>query len=579
VSARLPRALVALALALALAVLCPAAQAADPQVVPGAEQLRNALPAPSPVTPEVFRVKSLDEVPPTFAISARQAIRIAERTKAVREVHAKYPNAKPVAFISPLRLAQGTFYHWDIIYFDGDKEVGEVEMGRTGMVFDVSTGADTGWPVVRGYEGVLGRKLNSPYLWLPLCLIFLAPFLDFRRPFRLLHLDLLVLLAFGVSHYFFNLGKPGVSVPLVYPVLLYVIGRSLVAAFRPRRRAGPLVPHMSTRAMVALVVVLLALRAAFSIAGSGTFDISYAGVIGADRIMHGQELYVDNHVHADTYGPLNYLAYVPFELAFPYTGDTSNLPAAKAASLGFDLMTGLSLLLLGMRLRRGQAGRRLGVALMLAWTAYPYTSLILASNTNDALVPLFVVLALVAIASPVRRGVLLAAGTMTKFAPALLAPVFAAGNRRLRPREAAIFSAAFVVTCAVLLLPFIPDGGLRELWNTTLGFQLQRTSPLSLWDRHPDLEWLQTLTKLAAPALALAAAFWPRRRTTAQVAALCAAILAASQVAASYWIYFYAVWLAPLLLIAVFAEHRDLGGSPSGQRDEVLGEAREPVSA
>lgn len=575
------RALAGLACVCALAGLGPAtAQAADSsESVPRVEAPKRPLPAPSPVTPEIFRIDDLDNVPAGFAIPARAAIRIADRTRTVREARAKYPDARAVPHISPLRLSQGTFYHWDIIYRAHGKDVAEVELGRTGQVLEVASGIDVGWPVIRGYSGVLGRKLNAPYVWLPLCLLFLLPFLDFRNPLRLLHLDLLVLLLFGASHYFFNLGRPDLSVPLVYPVLLYIAGRGLVAALRPRRRAGPLVPHMTTGAMVGLLVILLALRAAFSVWGSGTFDISYAGVIGADRVQHGLELYTDNRIHADTYGPLNYVAYIPFELLFPYTGDSSELPAAKAATLGFDLMMVGALALLGSRLRRGAPGRRLGAALALAWTAYPYTSLIIASNTNDALVPLFVVLALLAISSPAGRGVLLAAGTLTKFAPAVLAPVFAAGRRRLRLREAIVFSAAFAITCAVILFPFIPDGGLREFWNTTIGFQLERTSPLSLWDRHPGLEWLQTMFKVAIPALALAAAFWPRRRSTAQVAGLCAAILAVSQISTSYWIYFYAVWLAPLLLIAVFAEHRDELGAASVQRDELLRESREPVSA
>ena len=50
----------------------------------------------------------------------------------------------------------------------------------------------------------------------------MAPFVDPRRPFRLLHLDLLVLLGFGVSEYFFNKGNVDVSVPLVYPLLVYL---------------------------------------------------------------------------------------------------------------------------------------------------------------------------------------------------------------------------------------------------------------------------------------------------------------------------------------------------------------------
>ena len=92
--------------------------------------------------------------------------------------------------------------------------------------------------MARGYEGAFGRKWNSPWLLVPLGLLFLLPFVDFRRPLRLLHLDLLVLLGFGVSHVFFNRGDIGVSVPLAYPVLLYVMGRMLWEGWRRRERIG-----------------------------------------------------------------------------------------------------------------------------------------------------------------------------------------------------------------------------------------------------------------------------------------------------------------------------------------------------
>ena len=47
-----------------------------------------------------------------------------------------------------------------------------------------------------------------------------------------------MLLGFGASHYFFNRGEIGVSAPLAYPVLLYLLARVLFAAFRPRRTVG-----------------------------------------------------------------------------------------------------------------------------------------------------------------------------------------------------------------------------------------------------------------------------------------------------------------------------------------------------
>ena len=64
-------------------------------------------------------------------------------------------------------------------------------------------------------------------------LLFIAPFIDPKRPFRLLHLDLAALLAFSVSLFWFNKGEIVVSVPLVYPVLGYLFLRMMIAGFFP----------------------------------------------------------------------------------------------------------------------------------------------------------------------------------------------------------------------------------------------------------------------------------------------------------------------------------------------------------
>src|SRR4029079_17296849 len=127
---------------------------------------------------------------------------------------------------------------------------------RSGAVLEQWTGPQVAWTMARGYEGAFGRKLNAPYVWIPLCLLFLVPFVDLRRPFRLLHLDLLVLLGFGVSHIYFNRGEISTSVPLAYPVMLYLLARLLWVGMRPKVRRGPLVPVVPI-VWVALAAVFL----------------------------------------------------------------------------------------------------------------------------------------------------------------------------------------------------------------------------------------------------------------------------------------------------------------------------------
>jgi len=48
-------------------------------------------------------------------------------------------------------------------------------------------------------------------------------------------------------------------------------------------------------------------------------------------------------------------------------------------------------------------------------------------------------------------------------------------------------------------------------------------------------------------------AWWPRRKSTIQVAALAAAVLIAVQLGATHWFYFYVVWFLPFVLAALFA--------------------------
>ncbi len=470
---------------------------------------------------------------------------------------------------------------WQVSYFDRDREVAQVRVDdATGAILEQWTGWQVAWTMARGYEGAFGRKLNAPWVWIPLCLIFLVPFFDPRRPFRLLHLDLLVLLAFSASHVFFNRGDIGVSVPLVYPVLVYLLVRLLLAGFRPRARPrGRLVPLVPLTWLAMGLVLLVGFRVALNVTDSNVIDVGYAGVIGADRIADGDALYGPGFSRdverGDTYGTVNYLAYVPFEQALPWSGAWDDLPAAHGAAIAFDLLTLAGLILLGTRLRAGPAGRELGIALGFAWAAYPYALFALETNSNDSLLGLFTVLAMLALtlaparsrASAGARGAAIALGTAAKFALLPLAPLFAGGTGEGQRRwpGAVTFAAVAALVLVAAFAPFTPDGGVRELYDRTVEYQASRPSPFSIWGQVESLDWLQGAVKAAVALLALLVAFLPRRRDAVQVAALGAAVVIALQLTMTHWFYLYVVWFAPLALVALMGPWRT--GSEEEQQD------------
>ena len=442
----------------------------------------------------------------------------------------------------------------------GDEVARTLIDAESGAFLEAFRDQQVGAELARGYEGAVAQAVNSPWVWTPLCLLLIAPFFDRRRPFRLLHLDLLVLVGLSASLYFFNRAEIEASVALTYPVLGYVLLRMLYAGFRPVAREGPLLSWAPVRWLAIAAVLLGAGRIALNVTDSRVIDVGVAGVIGADRITDGDELYEGEFspgidLRGDVYGPANYLTYVPFEAAFPWEGEWDDVPAAHAASIAFDLLVVLGLLALGRRMREGQDGRTLGVALAFAWLACPWTLYAMNANVNDALVAASLVWALVALRSAPGRGVALAIGAAAKFGTAALAPLFATGRHGLRDlRGIALFCVAFGLTAAVLFLPFLPVGGPSELYDRTFGYQAERGSPFSLWGLAPSLGALQDVARLAAVVLALALAFVPRTKSLLQMAALAAAIVVAVQLGATHWFYFYVAWFLPAYLAVALGE-------------------------
>jgi hypothetical protein len=444
-----------------------------------------------------------------------------------------------------------------------------------GAIAEVRTGPQVAWLMARGYKGAFGRSLTQPQIWIPLTLLFVIPFLRLRRLLSWRTLDLLVLVSFGISLIWFNRGEIFTSVPLQYPPLVYLGARlAWIGVARARRRAAPaaavsgppdapertrpaLRSWCPTWLLVTLMLLAIGLRLGLNAFDSNVIDVGYAGVIGADRIEHGATPYgtfPSDCAQCDTYGPAAYLAYVPFEAAEPWHGRWDDLPAAHGAAVAFDLLAIAGLVMLGRRL----SGWRLGAGLGLAWAAFPFTAYALESNSNDSLVAVFLIWGLVFLPRAGIRGAMLGLAVLTKFVPVLLVPLWSrhpfprgSGGRRI-PAYLAGLAAAAIGTGWVLLL----DGssGVRRFWSRTVGFQIDRDSPFSIWGQHPGLRPLQ----IALGALVCLAALWmlarPRRLDPLQLAAFSGALMIGAQLVMTHWFYLYIPWFLPFALVAMIPQ-------------------------
>ncbi|MCU0308750.1 MAG: DUF2029 domain-containing protein [Thermoleophilia bacterium] len=485
-----------------------------------------------------------------------------------------------------------------------------------GEITEVRTGPQVAWMMARGYEGAFGRAVNRWRIWIPLSAVFLLALIPLTRPRRLVSwrtLDLVALLSFTASWAWFNEGEVFTSVPLQYPPMAYLGLRMVWIVVSRARRARPLPPepaHLRPSAaagapapgrsgprriglpswaptwlLITLLVLTLALRYGLNAFDSNVIDVGYAGVIGADRIVDGQTPYgtfPDDCGRCDTYGPLVYLTYVPFEAVEPWTGRWDDLPAAHGAAVLYDVLTVAGLLALGWSL----AGLRLGLGLALAWAAFPFTAFTLSSNSNDTLIAAMITWGLVLARRPLGRGLFLGLAVAAKFGPGLLLPLWTrhpypradrtrrAGFRRLLGYVGGLVLAT-LLTGWVLLL----DGldGVRAFWSRTIGYQMDRDSPFSIWGQFPGLRPVQLVLMAVVLIGALVVLRWPRRLDLVQMSALSAALLIGFEMTLTHWFYLYIPWFLPLVLLAVVPEWPDPERPSPPAPAPAPEEAREPV--
>jgi hypothetical protein len=485
---------------------------------------------------------------------------------------------------------------WTVLVWSG--KAGEVAQGTvddaSGGVTEALTGPQVAWGMARGVNGAFGgEKINEPWLWLTFCVLFLLGLVDWRRPLGLRTVDLLALVSLSVSLWFFNHGHIFAAMPLAYPPLAWALARCIWVGSTDRPSRGAAV--WPVWLLLAMTVFLAGFRIGLNVRASNVIDVGYSGVIGADRIWHGQSPYgnfpqetvgskelkkcglpdtageVRDRVQTngrcetanglgDTYGPVAYLAYIPGYLLFGWSHKWDTLPAVHFTSILFDLIALVGLGLVGRRL----GGPRVGAAAAFAWAAWPFTQYASNSNSNDSIGPALLVWGFLALTSSTARGAAVAVSGWTKFASLLVLPLWTGYPEARRPRAAVLallgFLLATVVAFFVLFLEPSPWHAARVFYDRTVRFQVGRASPFSLWDWRqyhakglPDLRLVQRVLEAALVIGSLALAFFPRRRSPLRMAALTAAVLIGFELVLTHWFYLYLPWFFPFVVLALIA--------------------------
>jgi hypothetical protein len=569
----------------------------------------HAAPPPprGPVYDEQGRLVKVPYAPaaPKAVLTEQQALLAFMAVPKVKHWLERYPKkslVKQATYDSQYR-------DWDAKIWSG--KAGQIAGGRvddlSAIVTEAFTGPQVAWAMARGGNGAFGgKKINSIPVWLGFCVAFLLGLADLRRPFSLRNLDLLALLSFSVSLWYFNHGHIFASSSLVYPGLAYLLARTLFIGIRDRPPPSSR-PVWPVWVLAAATVFLGGFKIGLNIRDSNVIDVGFAGPIGAQRIVNGQSPYGNFPVEddrkpcgpadrngeirdriqtngrcesanpqGDTYGPVSYLSYIPGYLFFGWSGKWDDLPSAHFTSIAFDILCVLGLGLAGRRF----GGNRLGVTMAFAWAAYPFTQYVSQSNTNDAIMPAFLIWGFWLATSPWARGLFAGLAGWTKFAALVIAPLWATypevgRSRRTGPRFLVGFAIATIAAFWILFLEPNPLHAARLFWDRTIPTQVNRNSPFSIWDWRqyhaagiPNLQWIQRILEVALVAGAVVLAIRPRTKSPLQLAALTGALLIGFEVVLTHWFYLYLPWFFGFVAYAVLAGELRPADAPVVSKDE-----------
>ncbi len=451
-------------------------------------------------------------------------------------------------------------------------------------------------------------------IWLSILVTILVAF-DFKKLVSWRNADLLLLLGpsfllIDVIRFSTGLDNPtkltlsGIVFSGIFLVSVLLLIRALINGLTPSKIHWT--PHLPTHVLWGLTVLLLACNTLLALVRSPD-DCGYYTNMGTERMLKtGKFPYGDPALRggaAATYGPVLYMAHVPFQLGIsaikspvepeehslnhesvsddsPHHGDPPIL-ATKLTLLFFHFMGVVGLVMIGRQVAGLTVG--LGLACLYIGSAYVQglggeTNFITGMTFISHIAPAAItILAFAALNRPLLAGALLGTAAGALFYPAFLFPLWL-GYYFWRGKEWGKFAAGFLIVCAVILTAVLlmtqhseSESALQVIYESTVGHQEAKdaygSSTFSFWGTHPKLAafWQKPFIEdlyLLKPSFLIfaifigASFFMARGRKLTQFAFLTAAVAIAIQLWKSHAGGTYVEWYLPFFLIGLFGQKK-----------------------
>jgi hypothetical protein len=152
--------------------------------------------------------------------------------------------------------------------------------------------------------------------------------------------------------------------------------------------------------------------------------------------------------------------------------------------------------------------------------------------------------------------------------------------RSTRWKRFGLFALGALLVLGLAAALVFPTTSAETFWERTVGYQVGREAPFSVWGVYGGgWEVAQKVVQAATLIGAVAVAFVPRRDDLIGLAALAGAVLVAVELSATYWFYLYIVWFLGPALVAFLARPALAGLPVRRPRAEAPARSSPPAAA